>query len=106
LDQEVLSREQWKLKDFIESLKRKSESKLKVTFLANPYLFSMYFLDGIPNLQGLRKQAEELAKKGKNDGVKAWSEDGQWFLYLNLLPGKKDPHSEALEERINPSTVN
>ena len=105
LDQEVLPREQWKLKDLIESLKRK-EQKLKVTFLANPYLFSMYFLDHIPGLQGLRKKAEELAKEGKNDGVKAWSEGGGWFLYLNLLPGKVDAHSEALEEVQNPATVN
>ena len=75
LDQEVLSREQWKLKDFIESLKRKSEQKLKVTFLANPYLFSMYFLDGIPGLQGLRKEAESKVSKKDNSGVKAWSED-------------------------------
>jgi len=105
LDQEVLPREQWKLKDLIESLKRK-EQKLKVTFLANPYLFSMYFLDHIPGLQGLRKKAEELAKEGDNSGVKAWSEGGGWFLYLNLLPGKVDAHSEALEEVQNPATVN
>jgi len=105
LDQEVLPREQWKLKDLIESLKRK-EQKLKVTFLANPYLFSMYFLDHMPGLQTLRKEAEELAKLGKNDGVKAWSKDESWFLYLNLLPGKIDPHSEALEEQLNPSLVN
>jgi hypothetical protein len=105
LDQEVLPREQWKLKDLIESLKRK-EQKLKVTFLANPYLFSMYFLDHIPGLQTLRKRAEELAKEGNNDGVKAWSEGRQWFLYLNLLPGKVDAHSEALEEQVNPSLVN
>jgi hypothetical protein len=86
-------------------LKRK-EQKLKVTFLANPYLFSMYFLDRIPGLQGLRKRAEELAKEGQNDGVKAWSRGGDWFLYLNLLPGKADAHSEALEEQVNPATVN
>ena len=94
------------MKDFIESLKRKSESSLKVTFLANPYLFSMYFLDGIGNLQSLRKQAEEKAKNKDNSGVKAWSSDGQWFLYLNLLPGKKDAHSEALGEVGNPSLRN
>ena len=105
LDQEVLAREQWKLKDFIESLKRTAQP-LKVTFLANPYLFSMYFLDSIPNLQSLRKEAEEKAKKKDNSGVKAWSEDKQWFLYLNLLPGKSDPHSEALEEVRNPATRN
>jgi len=106
LDQEVLSREQWKLKDFIESLKRNSGSELKVTFLANPYLFSVYFLDGIPGLQSLRKEAEEKAKNKDNSGVKVWSSDGQWFLYLNLLPGKIDPHSEALEEVRNPSLRN
>ena len=105
LDQEVLPREQWKLKDFIESLKRK-EQKLKVTFLANPYLFSMYFLDHIPGLQSLRKKAEEKAKAKDNSGMKAWSKDGSWFLYLNLLPGKVDAHSEALEEVVNPSLVN
>jgi hypothetical protein len=70
LDQEVLPREQWKLKDLIESLKRK-EQKLKVTFLANPYLFSMYFLDHIPGLQTLRKEAEEKAKAKDNSGMKA-----------------------------------
>ena len=70
LDQEVLAREQWKLKDFIESLKR-TEQKLKVTFLANPYLFSMYFLDSFANLQSLRKEAEMKAKKKDNSGVKA-----------------------------------
>jgi len=66
----------------------------------------MYFLDHIPGLQGLRKKAEELAKKGDNSGVKAWSEGKNWFLYLNLLPGKVDAHSEALEEQVNPATVN
>jgi hypothetical protein len=44
---------------------------LKVTFLANPYLFSMYFLDSIPGLQGLRKEAEAKAAKKDNSGVKA-----------------------------------
>ena len=33
-------------------------------------------------------------------------ETGSWFLYLNLLPGKADAHSEALEEQVNPSLVN
>jgi len=35
----------------------------------------MYFLDHIPGLQGLRKEAEEKAKKGDNSGMKAWSKD-------------------------------
>ena len=77
-----------------------------MTFLANPYLFSVYFLDSIPNLQSLRKEAEGKAKNKDNSGVKAWSSDGQWFLYLNLLPGKVDAHSEALEEVRNPSLRN
>lgn len=106
IDQEILPREQWKLKDFIESLKRNSESSLKITFLANPYYFSMYFLDNFPNLQSLRKEAKELKRKGDNRGVKAVSPDKQWFLYLNLLPGTPDPHSLALEEKINPSQRN
>ncbi|KLL03183.1 MAG: hypothetical protein MRERV_49c001 [Mycoplasmataceae bacterium RV_VA103A] len=67
----------------------------------------MYFLDAFGNeIFGYKKQAEELAKQGKNDGVKAWSQDKQWFLYLNLLPGQPDPHSEALEEPLNPATRN
>lgn len=107
IDQEVLPREQWKLRDFIQSLKRNEEQPLKVTFLANPYIFSMYFLDNwADNIFQLRKEAEELAKQGKNDGVKAWSKDGQWILYLNLLPGEPDLHSLALEEKLNPSLRN
>ncbi|CAG8760590.1 26289_t:CDS:1, partial [Racocetra persica] len=77
IDQEILPREQWKLKDFIESLKRNSDSPLKITFLANPYYFSMYFLDNFPHLQSLRKEAEELKRKGDNNGVKAVSPDKQ-----------------------------
>ncbi|CAG8563592.1 4790_t:CDS:2 [Cetraspora pellucida] len=77
IDQEILPREQWKLKDFIESLKRNSDSPLKITFLANPYYFSMYFLDNFPHLQSLRKEAEELKRKGDNDGIKAVSPDKQ-----------------------------
>lgn len=104
IDQEILQREQFKLKDLIESLKRE-EQPLKITFLANPYYFSMYFLDEFPAIE-LKKQAEELAKQKNNSGVKAWSKDRQWFLYLNLLPGSPDPHSLALEERLNPSLRN
>lgn len=107
IDQEVLPREQWKLRDFIQSLKRNEDQPLKVTFLANPYIFSMYFLDEFADrIFTLRKDAEQLAKDNKNQGIKAWSKDGQWFLYLNLLPGAPDPHSLALEERINPSLRN
>lgn len=106
IDQEVLPREQWKLRDFIESLKRNEDQPLKVTFLANPYIFSMYFLDKFSNIFDLRKEAEQLAKEDKNDGIKVHSEDKQWMLYLNLLPGTPDPHSLALEERLNPSLRN
>lgn len=107
IDQEILPREQWKLKDFIESVKRNDEQPLKVTFLANPYLFSMYFLDNwADNIFQLKKEAEKLTKDGKNEGMRAWSEDKQWFLYLNLLPGKPDVHSVALEEKQNPSLRN
>ena len=106
IDQEILPREQWKLKDFIESLKRKEDSELKITFLANPYLFSMYFLDQFSNLQSLRREAEKLKSEGNNRGIEAFSKDQQWFLYLNLLPGSPDPHSLALEEKLNPSLRN
>lgn len=107
IDQEVLPREQWKLRDFIQSLKRNEDQPLKVAFLANPYIFSMYFLDEwADNIFNLRKEAEQLANQGRNDGITAYSKDKQWFLYLNLLPGKPDSHSLALEERLNPSLRN
>jgi len=107
IDQETLAREQWKLKDFIDSVKRDPDEPLKVTFLANPYIFSMYFLDEFSNnIFALKKDAEQLAKADKNDGIRTWSQDKQWFLYLNLLPGKPDPHSLALEEKTNPSLRN
>lgn len=106
IDQEVLPREQWKLRDFIQSLKRNEDQPLKVTFLANPYIFSMYFLDQFQNIFDLRKEAEQLANQGRNDGITAYSKDKQWMLYLNLLPGAPDPHSLALEEKLNPSLRN
>ena len=106
IDQEFLPQEQWKFKDLIESLKRKSESELKITFLANPYIWSSWFLDNIPGLQTARKEAEEKAKKNDNSGVRIESEYKQWLLYLNLLKGISDPHSEALEEKLNPSLRN
>ena len=107
IDQEVLAREQWKLRDFIQSLKRNEDQPLKITFLANPYIFSMYFLDNwADSIFNLRKDAEKLAKENKNDGITVHSEDKQWMLYLNLLPGNPDPHSLALEEKQNPSLRN
>ncbi|KLL04974.1 MAG: hypothetical protein MRERV_8c061 [Mycoplasmataceae bacterium RV_VA103A] len=105
IDQEFLPQEQWKFKDLVESLKRQ-EQPLKITFLANPYIWSSWFLDNIPNLQNSRKESQELVDKGQNDGVKVESKDGQWLLYLNLLKGTEDPHSLALEEKINPSLRN
>jgi hypothetical protein len=36
IDQEFLSREQWKFRDLVDSLKRK-DRELKISFLANPY---------------------------------------------------------------------
>jgi hypothetical protein len=53
--------------------------------------------------------AEEKKVKGDNSGVLeiATDEAGvEWLLYLNLIEGEHDPHSLALEEKINPSTVN
>jgi len=76
LDQEILPREQWKLKDFIESLKR-NEQELKITFLANPYLFSMYFLDNFGDIFAWKRKAEELKAKGDNSGIMVWSKDKQ-----------------------------
>ena len=69
IDQEFLPQEQWKFRDLIESLKRKGDSELKITFLANPYLWSSWFLDVFKNLNKLRKEAEEKKQKQDNSGV-------------------------------------
>jgi hypothetical protein len=39
-------------------------------------------------------------------GVKVWSKDEKWFLYVNLVKPREDVHSIALEEVRNPSLVN
>src|SRR5207253_3926057 len=103
-------------KDLIDSLKgRKGKDgaklplKTKITFLANPYLFSARFLDVFKNLHKLRKEAEEKKTKNDNSGVLEIAQDEQgveWLLYLNLIEGEHDAHSLNLEEKINPSTVN
>jgi hypothetical protein len=80
-----------------------------VTFLANPYSWSSWFL-GVFEEEGslweARKEAEELLNKKDPAGVKLWSKDGQWFLYINLVKPREDVHSIALEEVRNPSLVN
>jgi hypothetical protein len=43
--------------------------------LANPYLFSIYFCDNFGDIFAWVKQAEELAKKNSNEGVRVWSKD-------------------------------
>ncbi|KLL03876.1 MAG: hypothetical protein MRECE_7c003 [Mycoplasmataceae bacterium CE_OT135] len=120
IDQEFLyvggRTEQWMFKDLIDSLKgrkgkdgQKLPLQTKITFLANPYLFSAWFLDVFKNLHKLRKVAEEKKAKNDNSGVLeiAQDENGiEWLLYLNLIEGEHDAHSLALEEKINPSTVN
>ncbi|WP_147409835.1 hypothetical protein [endosymbiont GvMRE of Glomus versiforme] len=53
--------------------------------------------------------AEEKKSKNDNSGVLEIAKDEQgveWLLYLNLIEGEYDAHSRALEEKINPSTVN
>src|SRR2546429_966677 len=50
--------------------------------------------------------AEELFTSKDKSGIKVWSKDGQWFLYVNLVKPREDVHSLALEERINPSLRN
>src|SRR3954453_21349585 len=103
-------------KDLVESLKgRKGKHnqqlplKTKITFLANPYLFSAWFLDVFGNIHQLRKAAEEKKIKKDNSGVLEIVKDEQgteWLLYLNLIEGEHDAHSLSLEEKVNPSTVN
>ena len=51
--------------------------KTKITFLANPYLFSAWFLDVFKSLHKLRKEAEEKKVKGDNSGVLEITKDEQ-----------------------------
>jgi hypothetical protein len=120
IDQEFLyvggRTEQWMFRDLVDSLKGRkgkgSEKKplqTKITFLANPYLFSAWFLDVFSNIHQLRKEAEEKKVKGDNSGVLEIVKDEQgtqWLLYLNLIEGDYDAHSLSLEEKVNPATVN
>jgi hypothetical protein len=46
-----------------------------------------------------------LERKDKR-GVKVWSKEGRWFLYINLVKPREDVHSLALEETKNPSLRN
>jgi len=60
-----LPREQFNFKDLVESLKRK-DKPLKITFLANPYSWSSWFLsifEQEDTLFDLRNQAEQLSQK-------------------------------------------
>ncbi|MCE8163498.1 MAG: hypothetical protein I3273_06890 [Candidatus Moeniiplasma glomeromycotorum] len=108
--------EQWMFHDLIGSLggrtgkdKESSPFQTKITFLANPYLFSAWFLDVFQNLFNYKKEAEELAKKKDNSGVLVTTKDEQgveWLLYLNLIEGEEDPRERALREKINPFLVN
>ena len=108
IDQEFLPREQFNFKDLVDSLKRKDQP-LKITFLANPYSWSSWFLSVFEQedcLFALRREAEAMKEKGQKAGVKAWSQDKQWFLYINLVKPREDVHSLALEETLNPFTRN
>jgi hypothetical protein len=108
IDQEFLAREQFNFRDLVDSLKRKDQP-LKITFLANPYSWSSWFL-GIFEEEGslweAKREAEELLAQKDKKGVKVWSKDGQWFLYINLVKPREDVHSLALEEAKNPSLRN
>jgi hypothetical protein len=61
------------------------------------------------NLNKLRKEAESKKTKQDNSGVLEMVKDEkgvEWLLYLNLIEGEHDPHSLALQEKINPSLRN
>ena len=121
IDQEFLyvggKTEPWMFKDLVDSLKgRKGKDgktlplQTKITFLANPYLFSAWFLDVFSkNLFDLKTLAEEKEKKGDNSGVLEKvkdEEEVEWLLYINLIEGEDDPHSRSLREKVNPFSVN
>jgi hypothetical protein len=74
IDQEFLPREQHDFRDLIKSLKgRRGKGgdfiPTKITFLANPYLWSSWFLDVFTNLFKLKKEAEVKKTKNDNSGV-------------------------------------
>jgi hypothetical protein len=72
IDQEFLPREQFNFKDLVDSLKRK-DKPLKITFLANPYSWSSWFLNVFEKedlLFLLRQQAEQLLTQKDKSGVK------------------------------------
>ena len=108
--------EPWMFHDLIGSLKgrtgedgEKLPLRTKITFLANPYLFSAWFLDVFLNLFNYKKEAEEKERKGDNSGVLATAKDEEgteWLLYLNLIEGEDDPHTRSLREKLNPFLVN
>jgi len=108
IDQEFLPRERFNFKDLVDSLKRK-DRPLKITFLANPYSWSSWFLglfEEEGTLWAAKNHAEELLATKDKSGVKTWSQDKQWFLYINLVKPREDIHSLALEETKNPSLRN
>ena len=115
IDQDFLSNkgqsEQWMFRDLLDSLKR-NNNNLKVTFLANPYIWSTWFLSNFETnglLFNLKKNAEEKKKKKDNSGVLSTIIDEtntEWLLYINLIEGKPDAHSLSLEEKLNPSLRN
>jgi hypothetical protein len=108
--------EQWMFHDLIGSLKgrtgkdgEKLSMTTKITFLANPYFWSAWFLDVFLKLFDYKKEAEEKEKKGDNSGVlkNVKDEEGtEWLLYLNLIEGEEDPHERSLREKLNPFLVN
>ncbi|CAI2194103.1 17287_t:CDS:2, partial [Funneliformis geosporum] len=83
IDQEFLAREQFNFRDLVDRIFEEEGS-----------------------LWAAKREAEELLSKKDKTGVKVWSKDGQWFLYINLVKPREDVHSLALEERINPSLRN
>ena len=117
IDQVFLTREQHDFRDLVKSLKGRrgedgNEIPTKITFLANAYYWSVWIL-GVFEEQGrlfdLKKQAETKKEKNDNSGVLEIVKDEkgvEWLLYLNLIEGEDDPHYSALEEKINPFSVN
>ncbi|CAG8517602.1 3536_t:CDS:2 [Scutellospora calospora] len=72
IDQEFLGKEQFNFRDLVDSLKRK-DKPLKITFLANPYSWSSWFLGVFEEeggLWGAKKHAEELLATKDKAGVK------------------------------------
>lgn len=119
IDQEFLrlgeKDERWIFHDLLRSLKRKN-GNIKITFLANDYFWSAWWLDTFDEDSGklfqIKNDALKLRANDDNAGIlkivswqdieKNEAKKVDWLLYVNLVEGEYDAQSASFEEKINP----